>query len=40
LFEAKIVGVGDFGQLKLKERDGQTSEFMFKEVEFVFEDES
>ncbi len=34
-FEAKIIGIGDFGQLILEDRGGKTSEFMFKEVEFV-----
>lgn len=34
-FEARIIGIGDFGQLQLEEKTGQISEFMFKEVEFV-----
>ncbi|MCA1758632.1 MAG: biotin--[acetyl-CoA-carboxylase] ligase [Bacteroidales bacterium] len=34
-FEARICGIGDFGQLILEERNGSLSEFMFKEVEFV-----
>ena len=34
-FKAKIVGIGDFGQLRLEEESGLISEFMFKEVEFV-----
>lgn len=34
-FEAKITGIGEFGQLILENRNGTTSEFMFKEVEFV-----
>lgn len=34
-FEARIVGVGDFGQLKLENKSGEIKEFMFKEVEFV-----
>jgi BirA family biotin operon repressor/biotin-[acetyl-CoA-carboxylase] ligase len=34
-FEAKIIGIGEFGQLILEERNGNISEFMFKEVEFV-----
>ncbi len=34
-FEAKIAGIGDFGQLILEERNGSVSEYMFKEVEFV-----
>ena len=35
LFEAKIIGIGEFGQLQLEKRDGTVEEFMFKEVEFV-----
>jgi BirA family biotin operon repressor/biotin-[acetyl-CoA-carboxylase] ligase len=35
IFEAKIVGVGEFGQLWLEKCDGIIEEFMFKEVEFV-----
>ncbi len=34
-FEARIAGIGDFGQLLLEERNGSVSEYMFKEVEFV-----
>jgi BirA family biotin operon repressor/biotin-[acetyl-CoA-carboxylase] ligase len=34
-FEAKISGIGEFGQLILEERTGVFSEYMFKEVEFV-----
>lgn len=34
-FEAKIIGVGDFGQLQLQLRNNEIREFMFKEVEFV-----
>jgi BirA family biotin operon repressor/biotin-[acetyl-CoA-carboxylase] ligase len=34
-FEARINGIGEFGQLILEERNGMQSEFMFKEVEFV-----
>jgi BirA family biotin operon repressor/biotin-[acetyl-CoA-carboxylase] ligase len=34
-FEARITGIGEFGQLMLEERDGVISEYMFKEVEFV-----
>ena len=34
-FEAKIVGIGEFGQLQLEKRDGEVEEFMFKEIEFV-----
>jgi BirA family transcriptional regulator, biotin operon repressor / biotin---[acetyl-CoA-carboxylase] ligase len=35
IFEAKIVGIGEFGQLQLEKRDGTVEEFMFKEVEFI-----
>ncbi len=35
-FEAKIAGVGEFGQLQLQLRNDEIREFMFKEVEFVF----
>lgn len=34
-FEARIIGIGDFGQLHLEDRRGEINEFMFKEVEFV-----
>lgn len=34
-FEARINGIGEFGQLILEERNGSLSEYMFKEVEFV-----
>lgn len=34
-FEARITGIGDFGQLILEDRNGIFSEYMFKEVEFV-----
>ena len=34
-FEAKISGIGEFGQLILEDRNGFISEYMFKEVEFV-----
>ena len=34
-FEAKITGIGEFGQLILEEKNGAISEYMFKEVEFV-----
>ena len=34
-FEARINGIGEFGQLILEERNGALSKFMFKEVEFV-----
>ena len=35
-FEARISGIGEFGQLQLETRSGKTLEFMFKEVEFMF----
>lgn len=35
LFEAKIMGIGDFGQLRLEKRDGTVEGFMFRELEFV-----
>jgi BirA family biotin operon repressor/biotin-[acetyl-CoA-carboxylase] ligase len=35
-FEAKITGIGEYGQLVLEDRNGGFSEYMFKEVEFVF----
>jgi BirA family biotin operon repressor/biotin-[acetyl-CoA-carboxylase] ligase len=34
-FEARIAGIGEFGQLQLEKRSGEILEFMFKEVEFV-----
>ena len=34
-FEAIITGIGEFGQLQLKNRDGIISEYIFKEVEYV-----
>jgi BirA family transcriptional regulator, biotin operon repressor / biotin---[acetyl-CoA-carboxylase] ligase len=34
-FEARIAGIGEFGQLVLEERNGVFSEYMFKEIEFV-----
>jgi len=34
-FEAKIIGIGEFGQLILEDRNGSISKNMFKEVEFV-----
>jgi BirA family biotin operon repressor/biotin-[acetyl-CoA-carboxylase] ligase len=36
LFEAKILGVGEFGQLQLKDREEKVSEYQFKEIEFEF----
>jgi BirA family biotin operon repressor/biotin-[acetyl-CoA-carboxylase] ligase len=35
LFDGKIVGIGEFGQLQIEKRNGAIEEFMFKEVEFV-----
>lgn len=35
-FSARIVGVGEFGQLQLELRTGNIKSFQFKEVEFVF----
>lgn len=35
-FEARIIGIGEFGQLQLEQKSGEISTFMFKEVEFVF----
>ena len=35
MFEAKISGIGEFGQLILEDRNGIFSEYMFKEVEFM-----
>lgn len=34
-FTARILGVGVFGQLQLEDKEGQITEYMFKEVEFV-----
>ena len=34
-FSARIAGIGSFGQLQLGEPDGNVTEYMFKEVEFV-----
>lgn len=34
-FQARIVGIGEFGQLKLEKQDGTIAGFMFKEVAFV-----
>ncbi len=34
-FEAKISGIGEFGQLILTDRNSKQSEYMFKEIEFV-----
>ena len=35
-FEARITGVGEYGQLLLEDRQGEITSYMFKEVEFVF----
>lgn len=35
MFEARIVGVGEYGQLLLEDRNGTITSYMFKEVEFV-----
>ncbi|HKI88998.1 MAG TPA: biotin--[acetyl-CoA-carboxylase] ligase [Draconibacterium sp.] len=35
IFEARIAGVGEYGQLLLENRLGEISSYMFKEVEFV-----
>ncbi len=34
-FEAKIIGIGQYGQLILQKRDESVHEYYFKEVEFV-----
>ena len=34
-FEARINGIGEYGQLILEDRDGKLSECQFKEVEFI-----
>ncbi|HKI89951.1 MAG TPA: biotin--[acetyl-CoA-carboxylase] ligase [Draconibacterium sp.] len=34
-FEGRIVGVGEYGQLMLENRQGKITNYMFKEVEFV-----
>jgi BirA family biotin operon repressor/biotin-[acetyl-CoA-carboxylase] ligase len=34
-FEARITGIGSFGQLQLQLRDNTFREYLFKEVEFV-----
>jgi BirA family biotin operon repressor/biotin-[acetyl-CoA-carboxylase] ligase len=34
-FEAKITGIGEFGQLILQDRNQKRSEYMFKEIEFI-----
>lgn len=35
LLEARIAGIGEFGQLLLEDRAGIQSSYMFKEIEFV-----
>lgn len=35
LLEARISGIGEFGQLLLEDRSGIQSSYMFKEIEFV-----
>lgn len=35
LFEARILGTGEFGQLILEERSGNKTTYSFKEIEFV-----
>jgi len=35
IFEARITGVGQFGQLILEQKDGTKTEHQFKEVEFI-----
>jgi len=34
-FEARITGIGEYGQLITEDRSGHTSEHLFKEIEFV-----
>lgn len=34
-FTARIVGIGEFGQLQLELQSGETRSYLFKEVEFV-----
>ena len=34
-FEARINGIGEYGQLILEDRKGRLSEYQFKEVEFI-----
>ncbi len=35
LFEARILGIGEYGQLLLADRAGNQSSYLFKEIEFV-----
>lgn len=37
IFEGKIIGVNEIGQLQIRETDGEVREFHFKEVEFLIE---
>ena len=34
-FDARIIGIGEFGRLKLEVRSGEIKSYFFKEVEFV-----
>jgi BirA family biotin operon repressor/biotin-[acetyl-CoA-carboxylase] ligase len=34
-FEARIIGIGEFGELMLEEKSGKCLQFGFKEVEFI-----
>ena len=36
-FDARITGIGEFGQLQLENRDNTITEYMFKEVEYVID---
>ncbi len=35
LFEARIVGIGEYGQLLLENRSGKTNAYFFKEIQFM-----
>jgi len=35
VFEARITGIGEYGQLKTEDRRGSCSEHLFKEIEYV-----
>lgn len=35
IFEARIIGIGEIGQLFLEHKNGKTDAFLFKEVEYV-----
>ncbi len=39
VFEAKITGIGQFGQIQLQNKNGEVDEFAFKEIEFVIASE-